>query len=475
MKSIEKINQELLVRAAGRRSASVPGSPEFIQVEVSNICNLSCIMCPLDALKAPKKKLSLADFERIIEQFPFLNLIGLYGIGEPLNNPHLKEMIQRCKSEKIETELVTNATLLNEERGRSLLESGLGRLYLSVDSVRPEKYAAIRKGAEFEKVRANMENFIRHKRATQATAPKIGVATVVMRENIRELPEIIRFAEQMGADSLLIKGLNTAYTEKFLEAEENSDETAKLIALCNEVNQQGKLRVTFYQNNQKACSWPWTRAFITANGEVTPCCNCPDPDQISFGNLFQQSFQDIWNNSKYRAFRAAFSKGIPPVCRSCPDYSFDYLQTGPFAAESRGESLSALRFCSAKTAYKSNEAITLHLEQSSRSAQAAPVDLWVAMQTPGRQLLYFTGENRNLFQFQPRPFKKFVQWSRQKNMPLFTLPQLPPNFKPGEYTFYALCCKANAPLTELKNAIRSNIAKLKIVLEGGVILRTGKN
>ncbi len=79
--SIDQINDYLLKQSNVYMPSTVLGHPTSIQVEISNICNLKCIMCPIEDLTAKKGKLTLDKFEYIISQFPFLRNIGLYGIG----------------------------------------------------------------------------------------------------------------------------------------------------------------------------------------------------------------------------------------------------------------------------------------------------------------------------------------------------------------------------------------------------------
>ncbi len=108
-------------------------------------------MCPIEDLSAKKGKLTLDKFEYIISQFSFLRDIGLYGIGEPLNNPRIVEMVKICKSKNIYTEFVTNGTLLNEKKSGELIDSGLDKLFISLDSIRPENYESVRKGGQVQR------------------------------------------------------------------------------------------------------------------------------------------------------------------------------------------------------------------------------------------------------------------------------------------------------------------------------------
>src|SRR6185295_9649681 len=55
----------------------------------------------------------------------------------------------------------------------------------------------------------------------------------------------------------------------------------------------------------KRCSVGFDQAFITAQGDVLPCCFS---DEV-MGNISAQSFREIWDSAKYRAFRSRLING----------------------------------------------------------------------------------------------------------------------------------------------------------------------
>jgi radical SAM protein with 4Fe4S-binding SPASM domain len=70
------------------------------------------------------------------------------------------------------------------------------------------------------------------------------------------------------------------------------------------------------------CRRPWRSAYVTANGNVLPCCIAPfsthDYDGIVLGNVFEQPLEEIWNGPRYAQFRAAHRSEDPPEpCRGC--------------------------------------------------------------------------------------------------------------------------------------------------------------
>jgi radical SAM protein with 4Fe4S-binding SPASM domain len=67
------------------------------------------------------------------------------------------------------------------------------------------------------------------------------------------------------------------------------------------------------------CWWPRRGVFVTYEGYITPCCIRMDPSLISFGNIYEQPFKEIWNSEGYSCFRKRFEEGsVPGICRRCP-------------------------------------------------------------------------------------------------------------------------------------------------------------
>ncbi len=62
---------------------------------------------------------------------------------------------------------------------------------------------------------------------------------------------------------------------------------------------------------------PWHNCYVTWEGDVVPCCYFYD-NQISFGNVLDKPFAEIWNNDKYKKFRGTMAKSRDqPICQTC--------------------------------------------------------------------------------------------------------------------------------------------------------------
>ena len=70
------------------------------------------------------------------------------------------------------------------------------------------------------------------------------------------------------------------------------------------------------KNNNAFCILPWIHMHVWPNGNAMPCC-IADSD-APFGNVNDDSIEDVWNSEKYKELRLAMLNGErKDVCRRC--------------------------------------------------------------------------------------------------------------------------------------------------------------
>lgn len=165
--------------------------PVLMEFELSHFCNLNCIMCPsmlhtssqqtlydenfIDDIKPLLKNLKNAKF---FGGEPFLIKI-YYSIWKTLIkiNPTCKIQIQ------------TNGTIL-DDRIKKLLDSGNFQIMLSIDTFNPETYEKIRLGAQFDKMKSNLDYFLSY---SKKHSYPLHFSTCPMIQNAYDIPDIIKF------------------------------------------------------------------------------------------------------------------------------------------------------------------------------------------------------------------------------------------------------------------------------------------
>lgn len=134
----------------------------YLRVSVTDLCNYRCAYCmpPEGVERLPHSE--ILSFEEICSvvgaAIPLgINRVRLTG-GEPLvrkETPELARMLTRMPGIE-EVYLTTNGSKL-EELSERLRRSGLRRINVSIDSLKPERYKAITRGGDLEKVWRGIE------------------------------------------------------------------------------------------------------------------------------------------------------------------------------------------------------------------------------------------------------------------------------------------------------------------------------
>lgn len=323
--------------------------PRELYIESTTRCNEFCDQCPRTHLgREADRDITPDEVERIVAQIPTLERVVLHGLGEPLLNARLPEIITLLRKRNIWTLFNSNALLLNERRGRALLAADLNELRISLDGATPGMYARIRGVNEraLPLIIRNLTAFERLKRELGVEHPRASLWFTAMRENFHELPRLVDIAVQTGIREVYVQrfiyfGKGLAREEQAVYRQTHEREQAYLAeaeARCAaegiRFTATGATTPASYlatgsdsQDDQmdrlwSACQRPYRLAYITAHGNVYSCCFAPfDPgprSQKILGNVFDQPFAAIWNGERYAAFRAAFESDAPwPHCEGC--------------------------------------------------------------------------------------------------------------------------------------------------------------
>ena len=193
----------------GPGSAALGKAPSKLFVETTTRCNLGCFMCVKQTRDHAivEGDMSLTTFAALEPCFPELSAMVLNGVGEPLLNQNIELFVRRAKSLMPEGSWVgfqSNGKLLTESRAVSLLQAGLDRICISIDSVSPETFRKVRDGGELDDISDAFSALASAKLRTGRDDFKIGVEFVVMKGNLQELPDALAWSARRGASFALV-------------------------------------------------------------------------------------------------------------------------------------------------------------------------------------------------------------------------------------------------------------------------------
>ena len=174
--------------------------PKVMEFELSNLCNLECIMCDghfSSGIRKNREKLppliSPYDdrFVKELEEFiPHLTDAKFLGGERFMIDIYVQiwELIARLNP-KISVLITTNGGFLNS-RIKALLEKLNAGIVISIDSMRQDTYAKIRMNGDLDKVLENFEYFLQYDRSHKRD---LSVAMCPMTLNWQELPDMLSF------------------------------------------------------------------------------------------------------------------------------------------------------------------------------------------------------------------------------------------------------------------------------------------
>ncbi|QDU67946.1 radical SAM protein [Engelhardtia mirabilis] len=305
-----------------RETGTNPLPVRALQIETTSICNFRCQSCPLslDGYDRPTEHLCLAEFNRILDAFPGVEKVELQGLGEVFLNPELFALVRAARERGIEVHTYSNASKVTAEAAFGLIESGLALINFSMDGADAETFRSLRKGGQLRVYKRCVSNLLAARRALGSTTPSIGVMSVLSKRNLKQVPELLAIAEELGVDAITFTKLNGSHVagQEVLELDEADREWLRSLPPYD-----GPLQVhwgfePWTKEQRMDCYWPRHMAYVTVEGDVTPCCNFFDSRELNLGNVHEKTGREIWNDVPYRQFRKDLLAGdLHEKCKRC--------------------------------------------------------------------------------------------------------------------------------------------------------------
>ena len=235
-----------------------------LRISLTDKCSLRCTYCmPAEGLQWLSRTERLSDDEivRLAEVFVGLGItsIRLTG-GEPLVHPTLVSVVGRLAElePRPELSLTTNAITLDRSAA-GLVEAGLDRINISLDTLDRERFAALTRRDRLDDVLAGI------RAAAAAGISPLKINSVAMRDNnLDEAPALLqwalregyelRFIEHMPLDADHIWRREHMVTAEGKPGPAVDDVHAVLVAAeGHEVGMEGIERFAFYEAAARAC------------------------------------------------------------------------------------------------------------------------------------------------------------------------------------------------------------------------------
>lgn len=312
----------------------------------TNICNMKCSICWQRKGVHDFTELSFERQALLIDEAIELGVreIVIGGGGEPLVRwQQLQPLFEKALAADVHGMMFTNGTLITKEIAQALIQMRWSKVLVSLDGLKSSN-DEVRQAGSFDKAIRGLKHLFNAR--GQQPLPIIGVGSVMTRQGIKDLPELIRFLGKLGCDQFNLIRL-VVYVEEqrrfailpselsqfeqtiFLAQKEAGKAgmvtnladymDSSLVAQSESFEKVLQSNTTFVQGNDRfwnsLCFEPFSNLVIHANGMAGPCCMSGD-DPVE--SVVTRSLVDVWNGDEFnRLRRGILSRHPETYCRIC--------------------------------------------------------------------------------------------------------------------------------------------------------------
>lgn len=310
-----KIDSHKLIYHVGRVNQWLDGKttyPVYMEISPAGSCNHRCTYCGLDFMEYAPRFLDQDILNLRLAEMGKLGVKGIMyaGEGEPLLHKGFLEIVAATVRSGIDAALTTNGVLLDNSLADALLPR-LSWIKVSINAATPQTYSKIHrtKPDDLGKVISNL-TYAARVRKKHGLKCALGMQIILLPENAGEVYKLAKIAKDIGMDYLVVKPYSQhpqskTSKYKFIKYRRYLPLSKKL-ALLNDKRFNAVFRTHTMQKwdaanrNYKHCLALPFWSYIDAAGGVWACSMYLTKDRFNLGNIYRQSFRQIWESKKHK-------------------------------------------------------------------------------------------------------------------------------------------------------------------------------
>jgi putative heme d1 biosynthesis radical SAM protein NirJ2 len=283
---------------------------------------MNCKHCYRDAGNEYEDELNTKEAKNLIEEIAKAGFkILIFSGGEPFMRPDIYELVTHAVKNGLRPVFGSNGTLITPEVAKKAKEAGAMAVGISLDSLNKEMHNSFRQVDKgWERAVQGMEN-------CKEAGLRFQIHTTVMNWNYKEILDITRFAENIGASAhhiffLVPTGRAVDMQDEFLDQRQYEELLTSIVNNGKEVNIEVKptcapqfMRIAKENDVDyrftKGCLAGISYCIINPKGDVQPCAYLDVP----IDNVRKKPFSQIWKeNSVLNVLRTTSYKGKCGIC-----------------------------------------------------------------------------------------------------------------------------------------------------------------
>ena len=303
--------------------------PIELEIGLTNACNHRCVFCAVDYTGYQPVMLDAGMLRARICEFASKGVKSIIyaGEGEPLLNQNAADLINETKKYGIDVAMSTNGVLLTKEVSKECLSS-LTWIRFSTAAITDQTYEKIhqcRKG-DLQIVLQNMQEAVRVKKDQKALTT-IGVQMLLLPDNKDEVLKMAQELKKIGVEYFTVKPFSQ-HPQSGNILQVDYQEMMDVEKEIKEIESEDyKIYFRAHSMEKLACRRDYTQClalpfmvYIDAKGNLWPCIVFMGKEEWKYGNLYEESFTQIWEGRQRRDLMRRFAemdleKNCRELCR----------------------------------------------------------------------------------------------------------------------------------------------------------------
>ena len=318
-------NTDLNIKELENGETILKSYPRRLVFELTNACNLNCVMCGRNAADFKPTVFDMDVFRSFEPLMDTVEEVTLMGWGEPTIHPHFNEMLEIINRHSARKYFCSNGMNLKKIKD-AIFDYKVDVFAVSLDGATDETNSRIRRGSKIDVITEDLKDIVRIKKERGLKYPWINFVFCAMKSNIHELPDLVRLAAEIGLDEVKVVyltvfendlmhetlwGSEEEVREVFEEAMKIGDELGIALKLPHYVGED-----VAGDKLHKDCFVSWRDFFLGSDGYVRPCMSTP----VKFFEYDKdKDFMEMWNSNEYQNYRKIVNDqtAMDTPCRRC--------------------------------------------------------------------------------------------------------------------------------------------------------------
>ena len=199
----QKQNSDLNIKELELGKTVLQSYPRRLVFELTNACNLNCVMCGRNAADFKPTVFDMDVFRSFEPLMDIVEEVTLMGWGEPTIHPHFNEMLEIINKHSARKYFCSNGMNLKNIKD-AIFNYNVDVFAVSLDGATDETNSRIRRGSKIEQITEDLKDIVKIKKERGLKYPWINFVFCAMQSNIKELPDLVRLAAEIGIEEVKV-------------------------------------------------------------------------------------------------------------------------------------------------------------------------------------------------------------------------------------------------------------------------------